>query len=94
MNIYNQQEVFWRQRCKHLWLREGDQNSKFFHAAAKNRRKVNQIITLVNDEGHEVGWDSGLESTMVDYFNKLFNASDTEWNPMFEGVSRRIRTSS
>ncbi|KAL8124753.1 hypothetical protein AgCh_012418 [Apium graveolens] len=53
--IYNQQEVFWRQRSKQLWLREGDQNSKYFHAATRNRRKINQIDSLLNDVGQRVG---------------------------------------
>lgn len=41
--IYTQQEVFWRQRAKQMWLKEGDQNNKYFHCAMKNRRSLNQI---------------------------------------------------
>ncbi|XP_074342149.1 uncharacterized protein LOC141679584 [Apium graveolens] len=47
--IYSQQEIFWRQRSKQLWLREGDQNNKFFHSATKARRKMNHISFLVNN---------------------------------------------
>lgn len=72
-----QPEIFWRQRSTQLWLQEGDQNSIFFHVATMNRRKVNQIISLQNNEGMNVGWDSGLEDVMVSYFTKLFNASNT-----------------
>lgn len=41
--IYSQQEVFWIQSSKKIWLREGDQNSKYFHKATKKIRKTNQI---------------------------------------------------
>lgn len=73
-----------------MWLREGDQNSKFFHNAAKTRRKINQITSLVNEAGQTTGWDNGLQNTMLDYFTDLFNATETEWNGMFEGGARRI----
>lgn len=53
--VYAQQETFWRQRSETLWLREGDQNTKFFHAAAKNRRAINKINTLQNKDGQTVG---------------------------------------
>lgn len=49
--IYTQEEIFWKQRCKQLWLSEGDQNSRFFHNAAKTRRKSNQINTLLDEGG-------------------------------------------
>lgn len=53
--VLTQQEVFWKQRSTQLWLREGDLDSKFFHQTAKARRKSNQIRTLTNDNGVEVG---------------------------------------
>lgn len=59
-DIYVQQEIFWRQRPKQIWLQEGDHNSKYFHAATKNRRKVNQIHSLQDDTSASVEWGSGL----------------------------------
>ena len=56
--VYNQKEVFWRQRSKQLWLREGDQNIKFFHAAARTHRKTNLITTLIDNEGQTIGCES------------------------------------
>lgn len=78
--VLTQQEVFWKQRSKQLWLKEGDQNSKFFHASAKVRRKANQICELHYEEGNAVGWDTGLEGLMISYFNDLFKSSTTEWD--------------
>lgn len=49
--IYNQREIFWRQRSKQLWLQAGDQNSKYFHQFASKRRRNNQIHRLKDEEG-------------------------------------------
>lgn len=54
-----------------MWLIEGDRNSKYFHVAAKTRRKVNHINSLQNNEGQTVEWETGLQETMVDYFTEL-----------------------
>lgn len=35
------EENFWCQRAKTYWLRDGDLNTKFFHASASSRKKKN-----------------------------------------------------
>ena len=67
-----QKEVFWRQRSKQLWLREGDHNSKFFHASARTRRRSNRIQSLRSEEGVQASWDNGLQELMINYFQTLF----------------------
>ncbi|XP_074347208.1 uncharacterized protein LOC141686043 [Apium graveolens] len=76
--IYTHQEIFWKQRSKQLWLKEGDRNSKFFHVTAKSRRKTNQIHSLINEEGDRVYWEGGLEEVMVNYFKGGFNEHLTD----------------
>lgn len=41
--IFDQQEIFWWQRSKQLWLMAGDRNNKYFHAMASARKRSNQI---------------------------------------------------
>ncbi|KAJ1409361.1 hypothetical protein SESBI_22874 [Sesbania bispinosa] len=44
-----QEEAFWKQRAKVFWLREGNGNTRFFHAMANARKKRN-VITALTDE--------------------------------------------
>lgn len=71
-------------------MREGDRNSKYFHASTKSRRKANQINSLQNKDGLEVDWNSGLKEVMVDYFTDLFTASETDWEEVLNCMPSRI----
>jgi len=42
-----QEEAFWKQRSKVYWLKDGDTNSRFFHAMASAKRRRNNIMKLV-----------------------------------------------
>ncbi|XP_062100071.1 uncharacterized protein LOC133805941 [Humulus lupulus] len=88
--ILTQQEIFWKQRCKQLWLREGDNNSKYFHASTRIRRRNNQIDSLCNDAGVLVDWNSGLEQLMVEYFQTLFKSSVDNWADVIDCLTPTI----
>jgi len=40
-----QDDAYWRQKAKAHWFRDGDCNTKCFHASATARKKVNKIVT-------------------------------------------------
>jgi len=41
------EEVSWRQKSRALWLREGDNNTRFFHRLANLHRRNNSVESLV-----------------------------------------------
>lgn len=75
-----------------MWLREGDQNSKFFHAATKNRRKMNQINSLHESQGNKVEWGSGMEQIVEDYFKNMFTIMNTYWDQVIDCITRKVNT--
>ncbi|XP_062099843.1 uncharacterized protein LOC133805695 [Humulus lupulus] len=75
-----QKEIFWSQRSKQLWLKEGDQNTMFFHASASARHRKNHISRLRNASGEWVEWNSGLADTISNYFTGLFTARHMDWS--------------
>jgi hypothetical protein len=38
-----QEEEYWRQKSRSLWLQSGDKNTNFFHKQAEGRKQFNSI---------------------------------------------------
>lgn len=47
----NHTETFWAQRARINWLRQGDKNSKFFHASVKIQHNKSTIHLLEDESG-------------------------------------------
>ncbi|XP_057793280.1 uncharacterized protein LOC131009894 [Salvia miltiorrhiza] len=74
--ILAKEEEHWRQRAKQFWLKDGDQNTKFFHSMASARRKVNTITRLQRDDGSWASTQDEMRNTAKDYFTAIFERSD------------------
>lgn len=70
-----QEEIFWKQRAKIFWLRDGDLNTKFFHRTASSRKKRNKILKLKNGEGIWVDNQQDLCTLVYSYFQQLFTTT-------------------
>ncbi|KAL9671329.1 hypothetical protein QQ045_008897 [Rhodiola kirilowii] len=60
-------------KCKLAWVKDGDQNSKLFHAAIKARRIQNAIHLQLPDGSSTVDGDA-IGETAADYFKAMFGA--------------------
>lgn len=55
-----QEEAYWKQRANVFWLRESDDNTRFFHAYASAKKKANKISFLTTEEGVRVAEHEGM----------------------------------
>ena len=72
------EEMFWRQKSRILWLREGDRNSKHFHVLVKQRRARNMITQLLDENENVVEDEEALVAIATSYFRQIFESSNPE----------------
>lgn len=75
-------ELFWRQKLRELWLKEGDKYTKFFHQEANSNRRNNSIDQL------EVNGRFSLDQSKIrDHVVLLYDSLFTErcsWGPRLD----------
>lgn len=66
-------EVYWKQRVKTFWLKEGDANTKFFHAQATKRKILKNIAYLVTETEEKIDNHEEMCTLTKDYFQGVFS---------------------
>ncbi|XP_045085746.1 uncharacterized protein [Aegilops tauschii subsp. strangulata] len=72
--LEEQRETYWRQRAHVHWLKCGDRNTKFFHAAASERKRRNKIRRLKKEDGTVVEEEGAMKDVVTNYFLNLFTS--------------------
>ena len=68
------EEMFWYQKSMVFWLREGDRNTKNFHALTKQRRAKNKITQLLDANVNIVEDEERLVAIATSYFRLIFES--------------------
>jgi hypothetical protein len=75
--LLQQEEMWWSQSSRVLWLKHGDKNTSFFHKKASHRRKKNMIDAITDRMGHVQTVYENIETTFINHFKDLFTSQDT-----------------
>ncbi|XP_031127606.1 uncharacterized protein LOC116029699 [Ipomoea triloba] len=78
----------WRQRSKQLWLKNGDNNTKYFHKSATARKRSNHLSRIKTQDGEWVD-GLGLNEEILRYFSEIFTSA-TPATSFFHNVQSHI----
>lgn len=73
---HREEELYWKQKSRVLWLRNGDRNTRYFHAKTKQRRARNRITRLKNSMNQWVTSEDDIEAVASTYFQQLFTTTN------------------
>ena len=89
--LLHQEEVFWRQRSRSIWLPMGDKTTKFFHQRASQRRRTNNIEGLHNNDGIWQTRGDEVANIVEGYYKNLFTSSNSlEMEKVIEAVGHVV----
>jgi hypothetical protein len=90
-NILDREDIKWKQRAKQNWYCQGDRNTKFFHAWANHRRKVNSIRSITDEQGRTWRRYKEVCRVFIEYYREIFSSSiSTDFSQCLEHVEPRI----
>lgn len=79
------EELMWYQNSREEWIKSGDRNTKFYHAATKVRKATSKIHCLRNDHGDWVDKEDNLASMVQNHFQSMFK--DDKSMPKVSNIS-------
>ncbi|KAJ8624647.1 hypothetical protein MRB53_033177 [Persea americana] len=88
--ILHSHEVFWKQRSKPFWLKEGDMNSRYFHMTASARKRKNTFVKLHSNQGHWCSTPDEIDSMIVEYFRNLFTSGGYQSEELLNCVEMKV----
>lgn len=77
-------ELYWAQNSRITWLKEGDRNTKNFHAMATIKRRKN-IIASIDIDGQSINDPSQIKKEARVFFKKIFR-EDYDSRPILENL--------
>ena len=89
-NILINEEIYWKQRSRVDWLKEGDKNTKFFHNKASSMRKKNSIWGIKDNSGRWIEKPKEVEHEFCSYFTNLFSTTQPSQKQMLAAMKNMI----
>lgn len=89
-NLCKQEEIFWRQKSRVQWLKEGERNTRFFHRSTLTNRTHNRISSILNEDGELWTTHENIEAVMVQHFKGITNETNIDRNHNIKEIIKNI----
>lgn len=78
-HAYLEEEIYWKQKSRVMWLRAGDRNTRYFHGIAKGKRVRNTINSIQDENGVTQRGQRSIAQVAESYFQQLYaSAGDSQ----------------
>ncbi|CAA7023627.1 unnamed protein product [Microthlaspi erraticum] len=92
-SAFREEELYWKQKSRVTWLKEGDRNTKFFHTTIKLRKARNRITKLKRGDGSWAETEEDIERVATDYLQNLFTSSHpTDFDEALRYVTVKVNS--
>ncbi|XP_019167707.1 PREDICTED: uncharacterized protein LOC109163418 [Ipomoea nil] len=68
---FKQEEIFWKQKARVKWLKEGDSNTRFFHSVVKNRDRMQRISAIRSGTRELFTTQSAIQEEVASFYFRL-----------------------
>eukprot|EP00253_Pinus_taeda_P007130 PITA_07130 len=96
-NIHNkleerqkQEEIYWRQKSRIRWLREGERNTKFFHRTTVQRRMHNSIPFIQTQGGAKIEKHEEIEAEFLNHFAQVHTEPEGDKRLAIERITNNV----
>jgi hypothetical protein len=73
-DVFEKEEIMYRQRSRQEWLKAGDKNTKYFQNRASHRRRKNTVRHLRRDDGSLCNTNEGMCTMALAFYNNLYTS--------------------
>lgn len=89
--LWKNEELFWKQRSKVQWLKEGDANTRFFHLTTIQRRQRNRVLKIKNEFGDWLTREREVRDSFQSYsFNLFLSTGLSDFQEILEYVNPSV----
>lgn len=72
--LYEQEEIMYRQRSRVDWLKAGDSNTNFFQNRASHRKRKNTVKALRREDGTRCVVNEEMREMAASFYKRLFKS--------------------
>ena len=72
--LYEREEIMYKQRSRVGWLQEGDQNTRYFQNRASHRKRKNTVRALRREDGSRCTMDDEMRTMAASFYANLFRS--------------------